>query len=128
STAFTRLEPNATIIVLATRWDKRDLIGMILEQFAELEELGFEPPLVVNLPALAREGDPLGRAIDEPLWPARYDFRALQRIKATLGSYWWNGLYQQEPPESMSGMNLGSKLKVISADELPHPTLLRSVR
>src|SRR5690606_9588289 len=35
STAFTRLEPNATVIILATRWDKGDLIGMVLEKFTE---------------------------------------------------------------------------------------------
>lgn len=128
STAFTRLEPGGTIIMLATRWDKDDLIGMIIEKFEELTALGFDAPVIINLPALARPNDPLGRAVGEPLWPERYSARDLQRIKVTLGSYWWEAMYQQNPPLSMTGANLGSKLKYINADEMPHPSLLKSVR
>ncbi len=128
STAFTRLEPNATIIVLATRWDKKDLIGMILEKFDELIELGFEPPTIINLPALARPGDPLGREEGAPLWPERYDLKALLRIKAMIGSYWFEALYQQNPKASMSGVDLGRCLQVIDAGELPHRDHLKTVR
>ncbi len=128
STAYTRLEPNATTIVLATRWDRKDLIGMIMEKMAELEDAGFEPPIVINLPALAREGDPLGRAVGEPLWPERYDLQALLRIKATLGTYWWDALYQQDPPASMAGANLGGKIKVIERSDMPHYANLRTTR
>ena len=128
STAFTRLEPNATIIVLATRWDRNDLIGMILDKFEELAELGFERPVVINLPALARPNDPLGRAVGEPLWAQRYDLNALLRIKAMLGTYWWEALYQQDPPHSMGGAALGGKLKFINADQLPHRSQMKSVR
>jgi predicted phage terminase large subunit-like protein len=120
STAFTRLEPNATIIMLATRWDKKDLIGMVLELWVELEKAGFDPPVIINLPAFARPNDPLGRAVGEPLWPERYDMKALQRIKATLGTYWFNALYQQDPPSSLHGAMLGDKLKIIPRDKLPH--------
>ena len=120
STAFTRLEPGATIIILATRWDKMDLIGMFLELMEELTAKGFDPPVVVNLPALARPNDPLGRKPGEPLWPERYDLRALLRIRATLGKYWFDALYQQDPPASMKGANLGAKLKVCTQEDLPH--------
>lgn len=128
STAFTRLEPNATIIVLATRWDKRDLIGMIFEKFDELAELGFEPPTVINLPALARPDDPLGREVGAPLWPERYDLKALMRIKAMLGTYWFESLYQQNPRASMAGMDLGKHLQYIDRGEMPHKTHLKTVR
>jgi predicted phage terminase large subunit-like protein len=128
STAYTRLEPNATIIVLATRWDRRDLIGMILEKFDELVEAGFDPPTVINLPALARDGDPLARHPGMPLWPQRYDELALRKIRTVLGTYWWSGLYQQDPPASMSGLELGKKLRLISREELPHRDKLKTVR
>lgn len=128
STAFTRLEPNATIIVLATRWDKTDLIGMIIEKFAELEALGFDPPTIINLPALARPNDPLGRKVGQALWPERYNERDLERIRVTLGSYWWDAMYQQDPPLSMTGANLGAKLRYIDAADIPHPSHLKSVR
>lgn len=128
STAFTRLEPNATIIILATRWAKDDLIGMVQEKFVELEELGFDPPTIINFPALATQQDLLGRKPGDALWPERYDEKALARIKVTLGSYWWRALYQQDPPASMAGMDLGSKLKVISLGEMPHYSKLKTVR
>jgi predicted phage terminase large subunit-like protein len=128
STAFTRLEPNATIIMLATRWDKKDLIGMVLELWVELEKAGFDPPIIINLPAFARKNDPLGRQEGEPLWPERYDAKALGRIKATLGTYWFNALYQQDPPASLNGAMLGDKLKTIPKDKLPHPSTLKAMR
>lgn len=128
STAFTRLEPGATIIILATRWDAGDLIGMVLERFVELEAMGFDAPTIINLPALARKNDPLGRKEGEALWPQRYNERDLLRIKVTLGSYWWDAMYQQDPPLSMLGANLGSKLRYIEASEVPHHSQLKSVR
>lgn len=128
STAFTRLEPDATIIVLATRWAQNDLIGMILEKFDELTELGFDPPTIINFPALAEESDVLGRKVGEPLWPYRYNEKALSRIKAMLGTYWWKALYQQDPPASMSGMALGECIKPCTMEDMPHPSRLKTVR
>ena len=128
STALTRVEPGGSVIMLATRWDTKDLIGMVLRKFDELQEAGFEPPTIINLPALARPNDPLGRKEGEALWPERYDEKALRRLKALLGTYWWEGLYQQDPPSSMSGLNLGDKLKLIAKEELPHYKELKAVR
>lgn len=88
STAMTRLEPGGSAIILATRWDRDDLIGRLITKG------GWE---VIRLPALALEEDELGREIGEALWPERYNRQALLQIKKDLGSYFWEALYQQGP-------------------------------
>jgi predicted phage terminase large subunit-like protein len=90
STAYTRLEPGGAVVLIMTRWHEDDLAGRLL---------GEEPEkwTVINFPAIAEEGDPLGRQAGEPLSPHRYDIEALEGIKSTLGPYLFNALYQQHP-------------------------------
>src|SRR3990167_5338424 len=121
STAYTRKNPGASVIVLATRWDCDDMIAHLTNEMPGKW-------LVINLPALAYENDPLGRAVGEPLWPERYDMEALMDIKSALGTYWWNALYQQRPLASMGGLELGNYLKYIDAHELPPLARRKTVR
>jgi predicted phage terminase large subunit-like protein len=93
STAFTRLEPAGVIILIMTRWHVDDLAGRLLAQAQD----GGEQWEVFNLPALAGEGDPLGRAPGEALWPERYDAAELARIRAAQGLFWFEAMYQQSP-------------------------------
>ncbi len=51
---YTRLEPNGAIILIQTRWHEDDLAGRLLR---ESREVGGEKWEVVNLPALAQEGE-----------------------------------------------------------------------
>lgn len=90
STAYTRLEPGGAVIIIQTRWHEDDLSGRLLKE---------EPDkwTVIRFPALAGDDDPLGRLPGEALSPRRYSVEALMKIKATLGPYWWNALYQQRP-------------------------------
>lgn len=89
STAYTRLMPGGGVLVLFTRWHEDDLGGYI----ESLEEENFK---ILRYPAVAEE-DELHRGAGEPLHPERYDLKALNRIKTTLGSRDWNSLYQQNP-------------------------------
>lgn len=88
---YTRLEPGAALVVCAARWHEDDLTGRILasESAGEWER--------VRLPALAEEDDPLGREEGEALCPERYDEAALARIKKTIGTYAFSGLFQASP-------------------------------
>ena len=90
STAYSRLEPNAAVIIVSTRWHESDLVGM---------RLRLEPGRwrVLNLPAIAEANDPIGRPIGEALWPERYPIPVLAEIKQVQGSYWWNALYMGSP-------------------------------
>jgi len=97
STASTRLEPDAVVAVIGTRWHERDLIGRILGEDGAAWD-------VLTLPALAEADDPMGRAEGEALWPERYDLEALEAIRHTLGSYFWSALYQQHPSPEAGGI------------------------
>jgi predicted phage terminase large subunit-like protein len=90
STLYTRAEPGASIIVLMTRWHQRDLAGYLL---TEHEDSWLE----LRLPAIAEEGDPLGRDLGQALCPERYNHEALERFRMAVGSRVWNSLYQQRP-------------------------------
>jgi predicted phage terminase large subunit-like protein len=122
STAYTRLEPGGSLIVLATRWDYNDLIARLQR------DLPHENWVVINLPMYAQANDPLGREPGEVLWPERYPLEACQRIEKTLGPYWFAAQCQQDPKESMAGADLGTKLKLIAEDKLPPQEELKAVR
>ena len=122
STAYTRLEPNGSLVILATRWNIHDLIDSCIT------ELPHENWKVINFPALAEINDPLGREVGEALWPERYSRETLLRIKETLGAYWWAAMYQQQPKASMAGMDLGNAIKIIPRAELPDETQLKTIR
>lgn len=57
-----RLKPNAAVILIMTPWHEDDLRGRLLATEGNEWE-------VIQLPYLAKEGDALGRAPGERLWP-----------------------------------------------------------
>jgi len=91
TTAYTRLEPGGSCVILATRWVIDDLIGRLIEA----DKKNFWT--VVRLPALAEENDILGRPVGEALWPKRYSTKSLKTIKDILGEFMFSALYQQDP-------------------------------
>ncbi len=89
SDLITRLRPHARIAVVMTRWHPDDLGGRLLER---------DPSwTVLRLPALAEDGDPLGRQPGEPLWPEWEDRAALERKRSAVGSRVWAAQFQQSP-------------------------------
>jgi predicted phage terminase large subunit-like protein len=90
---YTRLEPNAAMILTMTRWHDDDLAGRLLNEMAE----GGEKWDVISLPALAEENDPLGRKQGQPLCPERYNLDDLERIRGGMSAYSFAALYQQRP-------------------------------
>ncbi len=105
ATAFTRLEPGGSAIILATRWDERDLIGRLKKKYAFEYITDVRQPIeprkwyVISLEAIAEklEKDPLRRDRGEALWPERYDVESLLEIRDTIGSIFFQALYQQDP-------------------------------
>lgn len=89
STAFTRLEKDAAVIIIATRWRMDDLTGRVLDIDKESWE-------VVEFPAIA-EKDEEYRKMGEALWPEKYSIGYLEEVRKTLGPYEFSALYQQRP-------------------------------
>lgn len=104
STAYTRLEPNARMIIIMTRWHEDDLVGRLLgdasDEVVELDEHWD----VINFPALAEEHDELGRDPGDALFPERYPKERLERIEQRIGPYWFAALYQQRPAPLEGGI------------------------
>ena len=95
STAYTRMEKGANIIVCQTRWHKQDLSGKLIEEM----EYGGDKWEIINLPAIATEvkdsRDP--RKTGEPLWPNKFNLDRMEKIKKQVGTRVWSSLYQQNP-------------------------------
>lgn len=95
SVAYTRLTPDGAIIIIQTRWNVDDLSGKLLY---EMNNEGGEKWEVLSLPALAEENDPLGRGVDEGLWPeGGWGTEKYQKIKQVQTPWIWSALYQQRP-------------------------------
>lgn len=90
STLYSRLEPHGTIVVLQQRLNEEDLSGYLIEKHAD-------PWEVIRLPALAEEGDLLGRKPGQALCPQRYDETALAQIRRGMNPLAWDAMYQQRP-------------------------------
>lgn len=84
---MTRLEGPASVIVVHTRWDPDDLIGVLQ---------GDPDWTIINLPAIAEGHDPLGRKPGTALWPERFGIPRLQKIKRR-NEFTFDSLYQGKP-------------------------------
>lgn len=86
----TRLKPDAAIILIQTRWHEEDLAGKIFAN--EKERAKWR---IINLPMLAGENDPLGRAPGERLWPEYFTDEMVEVARRNPRK--WSALYQQSP-------------------------------
>lgn len=84
-TAYNRLMPGGSIVLINHRMHEDDLSGRLLAQQAA----GGDKWEVVELPAISEAG--------EPLWPDAYPIEALERIKRNTQPRFWSALYQQNP-------------------------------
>jgi len=87
--AYTRLSPNAPIIVVSTPWGKDDLCARIKKHAKETDE----PWTVISFKAIAEEDDPLGRQPGEALWEERVPLRKL-KIMQKMSPSWFKVCYQ----------------------------------
>ena len=89
--ALTRLQKGASCFVVHTRWHADDLIGRIQasHEFPDWQH--------INLPALAEDNDPLGRAPGEALAPWIRDRAYLEGLRRRIGDYSFYSLYQGSP-------------------------------
>ena len=101
SIVLTRLEPNAAIILVMTRWHQDDLAGRIL---AEEKLSGVKEWEVINYPALAETDDIFGRQEGQALWPERYPADVLLKTKERVGSRVWFSLFQGKPQDPESAL------------------------
>lgn len=90
--ARTRLEKDAAIIIIMTRWHEDDLVGRVLER----SEIGGEPWTRITFKAIADE-DEEHRKSGEALWSTKYSTEDLHNTRIEIGEQAWFALYQQTP-------------------------------
>jgi predicted phage terminase large subunit-like protein len=81
-----RLQPGGAIVIVMTRWGKRDLTGQIISRAASREGDNWE---VIELPAIMPSGT--------PLWPEFWNKEELEAAKNELSVAKWNAQYMQNP-------------------------------
>ena len=88
-----RLQPGGAIVIVMTRWSKKDLTGQVLKSAAQRSGEDWE---VIEFPALL----PSGR----PLWPEFWSLKELQALKSELPNGKWMAQYMQQPTSDVSAI------------------------
>ena len=104
-----RLQPGGAIIIVMTRWAKRDLTGQILKNS---EKDGVNEWEVIEFPAILPSGT--------PLWPGFWKKEELEALKAELPVAKWEAQYQQNPT-SEEGAIIKREMWKVWEDERPPP-------
>ena len=114
SVLYTRLKPGGRIILIMTRWHQDDIAGRLLQTEANKWR-------VLKLPALAEDGDALGREPGEPLWSDGnygYGQELIQKRddyveKGALRT--WTSLYQQNPTPGEGALFKVERIETLDA-------------
>ena len=88
-----RLQPGGSIVIVMTRWGKRDLTGQVLK--AEMQR-GGEEWEVIEFPAILPSGN--------PLWPEFWSLNELEALRNELPNSKWQAQYQQSPTSDTSAI------------------------
>jgi predicted phage terminase large subunit-like protein len=81
-----RLQPGGSIVIVMTRWGKRDLTGRVLQSMVERDGDEWE---VIELPAIMPN--------EKPLWPEFWSLDELLKLRNELPLSKWSAQYQQNP-------------------------------
>ena len=81
-----RLQPGGVIVLVMTRWNTKDLTGMLLKSQKELKSDQWD---LIEFPAIMPS--------DEPLWPEFWKKEELEGVKASLSIGKWNAQWMQNP-------------------------------
>jgi len=103
-----RLQPGGSIVIVMTRWSKRDLTGQIVNAAMKKDLEEWE---VIELPALLPSG--------KPLWQEFWRQEELEAIKAELPVSKWEAQYQQNPTSEEGAIIKREMWKVWEVDRPP---------
>ena len=81
-----RLQPGGAIVIIMTRWSKRDLVGQVLKASAQRDGDNWE---VIEFPAILPS--------EKPLWPEFWPIEELHALRNELPNSKWQAQYQQNP-------------------------------
>jgi predicted phage terminase large subunit-like protein len=105
-----RLQPGGSIVIVMTRWSKRDLCGQILK--ASMQRDGVDEWEVIEFPAIMPSG--------QPLWPEFWSMDELNKIRAELPVSKWSAQYQQNPTSEEGALVKRDWWKIWDKEEPPN--------
>jgi predicted phage terminase large subunit-like protein len=103
-----RLQPGGSIIIVMTRWSKKDLTGQVLKAAAQRSGEEWE---VIEFPAIMPSGN--------PLWPEFWPLEQLEALHQELSNGKWMAQYQQQPTSDVSAIVKREWWKTWMEDEPP---------
>lgn len=103
-----RLQPGGSIVIVATRWSKKDLVGQVLKAAAQRSGEEWE---VIEFPAILPSG--------KPLWPEFWKLEELEALKQELPNGKWMAQYQQQPTSDVSAIVKRDWWKVWDSESPP---------
>ena len=103
-----RLQPGGSIIIVMTRWSKRDLTGQIINNSVKREGDEWE---TIEFPALMPSG--------KPLWSEFWSQKELEAIKNEIPVGKWEAQYQQNPTSEEGAIIKREMWKIWEKDEPP---------
>ena len=104
-----RLQPGGRIIIVMTRWSKRDLTGQVLKASAQRSGEEWE---VIEFPAILPSG--------KPLWPQFWPYEELDALRNELPHSKWMAQYQQNPTSETSAIIKREWWQVWEKDDPPN--------
>jgi len=110
SVAQTRLSPEASMILIQTRWHPEDLAGQIIAGESQIAPQ-YRTWRHINIPAIAEDGitDSLGREPGEVMVSARGRTRhEFEQTRRKIGERVWYALYQGSPRNPAGGLFMRS--------------------
>ena len=105
-----RLQPGGAIIIVMTRWHKRDLTGKIIKTSVQRE--GMDEWELIEFPAIMPSGN--------ALWPEFWSLTELEALRSELPAPKWQAQYQQDPSSEESALVKREWWKKWE-DEIPPP-------
>jgi predicted phage terminase large subunit-like protein len=105
-----RLQPGGAIVIVMTRWSKRDLTGQILKDAAAIDSLGEWE--VIEFPAILPS--------DKPLWPEFWELEELLKVKRDVPNSKWMAQYQQNPVSESAAIVKREWWQEWPRDDPPH--------
>lgn len=105
-----RLQPGAAIVIVMTRWHKRDLTGRLIEKMTS--DPDSDEWEIIEFPAIMPESD-------TALWPEYWSTEELLKTKAGLSVPQWNAQYLQNPTSEEGAIVKREWWKVWEKDEPP---------
>ena len=103
-----RLQPGGAIVVVMTRWNMKDLTGMLLKSQKELKSDQWH---LIEFPAILPSG--------KPVWPEYWKKDELEGVKASISIGKWNAQWMQNPTAEEGSLIKREWWKVWEKDTMP---------